>query len=892
MSSGQRRRQASDGAEEAAVSARLPQVSPHRGLLTGASVESAGDDRRQHRRHRRRGVGANLSATKFDIIYLAVERLGFSVCPDEDFVTPYLIWSDLGVPPDRISELRAHQRINHFPGMSEISRKDLLSRNMAKLARVLPKEYKFTPRTWCLPGEYSSFLQHSRELRKVGKLRSFIYKPANGAMGHGIRIYKNGEQVPCNGVSGGGNGGFDTTGPAIVQEYIAKPLLIDGFKCDLRIYVLVTSCDPLRVYFYNDGLLRLSTEKYADPQKCESDTLYMHLTNYSVNKRSENYAKGDDDSTGSKRSIRFLNEYLQKRDYDVPLMWRNIIDLLVKTIIAVQPHLLQHYRMCRPASPPGSDSVCFEILGFDVLLDHKLKPWLVEVNRSPSFGAEQPIDRRVKLGVLDEALRLLNIRASDRARHANAQKVQSQRRLMRGRSNGAENQHQHQHLQQLQRERELVRRREELQAQLARLRREADRDEHEIRTCRLFRRIFPGDDRVSQERYVKLMLAVFGALTPGRGAGSGAGTLKELEEQYSCERPRQEELMDQLARCEEQLQQHQQPPSADASGKLQNGRQHQNHRRPWQRHHPPQSVQRRQSSLTLSADEVDDSADDDSFDDDYNDAVESGDRQTEAKLEAEGADDASGRLPSVSSTPTLTTSTSTTTPRRRHTVVAASGAGRSRGVQADRSGGIGTGDQQEAEQLCRRMLDQLNELCIRFPGKSAQQAEQVLAGLHQNWRQNKALVAGYWLAKLDADKRRKVIDIVRQNVRATLSRCWRSGADLDESRICRLFDRVFARLLSSNGQGLWATFGNSASWESALLRMREPPSLPELACCRRVVQLCQDCLLTVFLFSGQSAAPSADVGASPSTLSRDSGSQLKRERPSLSVGFTYRASLG
>ena len=71
---------------------------------------------------------------------------------------------------------------------------------------------------------------------------------------HSISLYRNAEKIP-------------PSEHFIVQEYIDKPLLLDGYKFDLRVYVLVTSCDPLRVFLFNDGLVRLATEKYLAPQE-------------------------------------------------------------------------------------------------------------------------------------------------------------------------------------------------------------------------------------------------------------------------------------------------------------------------------------------------------------------------------------------------------------------------------------------------------------------------------------------------------------------------------------------------------------------------------------------------------------------------------------------------
>jgi len=69
-----------------------------------------------------------------------------------------------------------------------------------------------------------------------------------------------------------------------VQRYISDVLLIDGLKFDFRVYVLVKSIHPLRIYVYREGLARLATSQYQPPTRENHGNLMMHLTNYAINK--------------------------------------------------------------------------------------------------------------------------------------------------------------------------------------------------------------------------------------------------------------------------------------------------------------------------------------------------------------------------------------------------------------------------------------------------------------------------------------------------------------------------------------------------------------------------------------------------------------------------------
>ena len=81
-------------------------------------------------------------------------------------------------------------------------------------------------------------------------------------------------------------------------------------------------------------------------------------------------------------------------------------DIVCKTIITAQPSLAHIYRICQPECL--DNSMAFQILGFDIMIDQKFKPYLIEVNQSPSFATDSPLDYKIKKGVIFDAFKLLN----------------------------------------------------------------------------------------------------------------------------------------------------------------------------------------------------------------------------------------------------------------------------------------------------------------------------------------------------------------------------------------------------------------------------------------------------------------------------------------------------
>lgn len=235
-------------------------------------------------------------------------------------------------------------------GMVEVLRKVNLGRTLDVMQQLFPEAYDFHPQQWYLPQQFPEFISASRKLSSNGRKSVFIVKPDEGCQGEGIYLISDPKDFVFNHRS------------YVVQEYLSSPLLLDELKFDLRVYVVVTSLDPLKIYLSREGLARFCTVPYEPPTSKNLCKTYMHLTNYSLNKKSENYRHTESSEDGSKRTMSCVFGYLRELGYDVEQLWFEIEQLVVKTMIAIVPDLKVYYRSEVPLGQTGPS--CFQVSAF------------------------------------------------------------------------------------------------------------------------------------------------------------------------------------------------------------------------------------------------------------------------------------------------------------------------------------------------------------------------------------------------------------------------------------------------------------------------------------------------------------------------------------------------
>ena len=246
------------------------------------------------------------------------------------------------------------QVVNHFPNHYELTRKDLMVKNIKKYRKELERSGRghefdeIVPVTFTLPTDYPLFAEEFRRVEAEMGRSLWIMKPCAKCQGVGIFLISKISQIKKwasrNGDAAGSN-------QYVVSRYIDQPLLVGGRKFDLRIYVLVAGYNPLRAYIHKQGFARFCTARYSS-NIADVDNILMHLTNVSVQKNAEEY----NEEHGGKWHIKNLRLYCQSTfgHEATERMFAQIRALIYHSLKACQSVII-------------NDKHCFELYGYDLI---------------------------------------------------------------------------------------------------------------------------------------------------------------------------------------------------------------------------------------------------------------------------------------------------------------------------------------------------------------------------------------------------------------------------------------------------------------------------------------------------------------------------------------------
>lgn len=351
-------------------------------------------------------------AVAFRVVVQALEASGMKcTTSNADFS---LLWAKRATP-HILAVLQPYQKINHFPGTWGIGRKDCLARNITRMKRQFGAAvFNIVPASFILPGDEAALREDvDSQTAAVGSAPTYIVKPSASSCGKGIKLFRG---MPPAVPVGKGSHLF------VCQRYITDPLLVQERKFDLRMYCVATGFDPLRLFLFDQGLVRFAAEKYRGPEK-DLDNIHVHLTNYSVNKTAElsraSRGKGLDseDPIDIKWCLSDLRQHLETLHGPATAgkMWATIQtgvrDVVVKTFLSIEADVLAKMRT-ECADPSGRG--CFELYGLDLMVTKDLNVFLIEVNIMPSLATGSTLDKAVKSRMLAHMLTLVRVVPHDR----------------------------------------------------------------------------------------------------------------------------------------------------------------------------------------------------------------------------------------------------------------------------------------------------------------------------------------------------------------------------------------------------------------------------------------------------------------------------------------------
>ena len=289
----------------------------------------------------------------------------------------------------KLNELNKYQKIYHFIGNYIYFQKDTLYTNYLYMKSYFPRNYTYMPITYIYPKNKETIEKKFKNY-KLNMKNLWIVKPVNLFSGKGIHLFKSLKE--------------ENDKNYVISRYLNSHV-INGKKYDLRLYVLLTGFNPLRIYLNKEGLVRIASSKYTLNIN-SVDNKFVHLTNTAINTQNKDYVypKSTDDSSANKWNLNTYRKYLKSKKINSTIIFDKIKDIVIKTIISGQRTMVNTTNELNL-----NDRNMFNVFGFDILITDKLEPSLLEVNTRPFMYIYDKMDKIIKTNLFVDTLNIVGI---------------------------------------------------------------------------------------------------------------------------------------------------------------------------------------------------------------------------------------------------------------------------------------------------------------------------------------------------------------------------------------------------------------------------------------------------------------------------------------------------
>ena len=287
-----------------------------------------------------------------------------------------------------------YQLIGNFP--LDNTFKDGLNRFYNNLKDKFPNDYNYIPETFLFPEQKNEILQKFKNYH-YDPNNVWLFKPARDSFGHGIKILDNYDDIKNA-----------KQKRFLISRYIMNPLLINNKKFDMRAYVLVTGMNPLKIYFYRDGYLKLTVKNFTLSHEYINDGC-VHITTSDTNLEcfdGKEYKYDIDiyDEKSHFYSYVYFERYCDKNGINYTDIMEQMKDIFVKTFISLNSNFLELME-----KRENNDRNLYQLYGLDLIIDQNYKVHLLELNRNPTMRNGHAICEYMYDSLITDILNIIGI---------------------------------------------------------------------------------------------------------------------------------------------------------------------------------------------------------------------------------------------------------------------------------------------------------------------------------------------------------------------------------------------------------------------------------------------------------------------------------------------------